>query len=235
MYTRKKPLMRLCLSVTMAGVFVLAAIVASQATVSAASPKGLKFSPHSIITQPKGVKPNTGVVPNATCDADATAAGCDTSAGFSGSLTGTLTAGVSDGTVTAPDPLNGSGSQTIGFSFPSTVIDTRGSGGWVLSAASAGLTVPVASNTGVTTASDAFNITTVVPTCASICTGAANVGSQLGPIPSSSSSINYASVTGALGDYGSTNIVTSGTVTLGAATIAGSYNGTITVTAAPAV
>lgn len=226
----KKTLVRLCLSLAMIGVFALMATVASQAVVSAASPRGSMLSPRNT----PGVRPNTGVVPNAACGAAITSSCTAGTSGISTSLSGALAVNISDGTVTPPGTLDGSGTQTVSFSFPSGVIDTTGTDGWVLTATSPGLTVQVPG----TTAIDPFTITGVTAGCAvtSSCSGAGHMTAGTGLIPSTTPGLDYATVTALSGgDYGSTTVTTNGTASLGATTIGGSASGTITVTAAPSL
>lgn len=230
MQASKKFLMRLCLSFALVGVFALMTTVASHAVVAAASPKGSTLSPRNT----PGVRPNTGVVPNVACG-DAITSSCTAgTSGISTSLSGALTVAVSDGTVTPPGTLDGSGTQTVSFSFPSAVIDTTGSDGWILTATSPGLTVPIPG----TTATDPFTITGVTAACAAnlSCSGAGHMTPGTGLIPSTTPGLDYATVTALSGgDYGSTTVTTDGTATLGPMTIGGSASGTITVTAAPSL
>jgi hypothetical protein len=203
-----------------------------QASASAASPLGgAKNTPN--LAPPRGLSntPNSdkGTAPNDATTCDATGSGgCDVS--FSGTLGGALSATVGAASITPPTVLNGT-AQTAPFTFTTDIADTRGTAAapWVLSASSAGLTV----NTVSGTATDPFVITDVTATCAAAtsCSNA-TVTSGTGSLTPTAGA--YATApTG--GDLGTTTVTATGNVPLDGTTVGGAYNGTITITAGPAV
>jgi len=214
----------LSLTFLLTAVFAIVTTFASQGAASAASPKHTKLVPNVVEVR----RPGGSAGFNDTCDATG-ASGCGVS--FSGTLGGSLSASVGTGTISMP-VLNGT-AQTAIFSFPTTIADTRGVGGWTLSASSPGLTVNTLS--GPTTVP--FVLGTVSAACTAgapaSCTGPTDVTTTTGSLASTAST--YASASVAAGDFGTTTVLVTGSVSLGADTLGGSYSGTITVIAAPAI
>ncbi len=217
MLASKKYLVRLCLNLTAISVLAVVANFAIQATASASS---------SSIRTPSGATSSRGD-PGGTCDATGND-GCNVT--FSGTLTGSLGVTIGTATITPPTTLDGT-AQSAPFTFTTNVADTRGPGvsPWSLSAASSGLTV---STIGGTT-TNPFLITDVTAACAT--TASCSNDNIIGTTGTLTTTAEAYATAPSGGDLGTTVVTVTGNVPLGADTVGGAYNGTITITAGPTV
>lgn len=252
MLANKNHVMRLSLVFALVAVCAVVSVFAGHGSVSAASPKGPKIVAYQVARRPVGpnnVTPKVtprGIGPNANtsgCDADASDAGCNQDAGIALPLTGTLNSLVGDAAVNGGSGVNlAIGGQSVNFTFPTTIVDTRGGAvQWALSATSAGIPLNPAGVGATGSLNGAITFTGVTGAC-TVTTAPAGCTLGAGTVNALTSTPTLNGTTGTTfataptgGDFGSTIVTASGAIAIPANVLGGSYSGTITVTATPAI